>query len=75
MEGRKEGRRGIGLAIVRGVVEAHGGVLTIASAPGEGTTVEIVLPLLFKGRDGEGPPEPTGGGPADDEDDWEAPEW
>ena len=36
---------GLGLAIVRGVVERHGGQIAIASAPGRGTTVEVSLPL------------------------------
>ena len=36
---------GLGLAIVRRVVEAHRGRLALRSAPGEGTTVTVVLPL------------------------------
>lgn len=35
---------GLGMAIVHGVVEAHGGRLTVDSAPGRGTRVEVVLP-------------------------------
>ena len=41
----KERGMGLGLAIVRGVVERHGGQIAIASAPGRGTTVEVSLPL------------------------------
>lgn len=35
---------GIGLAIVKRIIEAHGGVITVRSAPGEGTTFELDLP-------------------------------
>jgi signal transduction histidine kinase len=36
---------GLGLAVAREVVEAHEGVLTVASAPGKGATFTIALPL------------------------------
>ena len=36
---------GLGLFIVRAVVEAHGGTLRIASAIGEGTAVTVSLPI------------------------------
>jgi PAS domain S-box-containing protein len=35
---------GLGLAIARGIVEAHGGRLTLSSRPGEGTTFVFDLP-------------------------------
>lgn len=35
---------GLGLAIVRTIVEAHDGVLSVKSAPDEGTTVTLELP-------------------------------
>ncbi len=35
---------GLGLSIVSRIVEAHGGRVAIHSAPGEGTTVSLVLP-------------------------------
>jgi signal transduction histidine kinase len=38
------GGTGLGLPITKGLVEAHGGTLSIRSRPGVGTTVRIVLP-------------------------------
>jgi signal transduction histidine kinase len=40
---RKSGGYGLGLSIVKEIVEAHGGEITIISQRGKGTTVEIVL--------------------------------
>ncbi|HVX66034.1 MAG TPA: ATP-binding protein, partial [Bryobacteraceae bacterium] len=36
---------GLGLAVVYGIVEAHGGDVTIATRAGEGTTMNVILPL------------------------------
>ena len=35
---------GLGLPIVKGLAEAHGGRVALASAPGKGTKVTITLP-------------------------------
>jgi signal transduction histidine kinase len=45
---RGEGGAGLGLAIARHIVEAHGGEITIESAPGRGTTVTVDLRLLHR---------------------------
>ena len=42
---RKSGGNGLGLAIVSALVAAHGGTATVESAPGQGATFRITLPL------------------------------
>lgn len=37
---------GLGLSLVRALAELHGGAMSVQSAPGEGTTVSITLPVL-----------------------------
>jgi PAS domain S-box-containing protein len=43
-EGAREGA-GLGLPIARGIVEAHGGHIDVASAPGQGSTFSFTLPV------------------------------
>jgi signal transduction histidine kinase len=42
---RNYGGTGLGLPITKGLVEAHGGRLTIDSEPGLGTVVSVILPI------------------------------
>jgi len=51
--------RGLGLAVVRGIVSAHGGAICIESAPGEGTVFRLLFPVLQASRVvGDGTEEP-----------------
>jgi two-component system, OmpR family, heavy metal sensor histidine kinase CusS len=43
---RDEGGAGLGLSIGRWIAEAHGGSIHVSSAPGEGTTFEVRIPLV-----------------------------
>jgi len=56
---RKSGGTGLGLAIVAALVAAHGGSVALKTAPGEGATFRVTLPLA---------PEAQRDEPADDED-------
>jgi two-component system, OmpR family, sensor kinase len=55
---RATGGSGLGLAIVRALVAAHGGVASVRTAPDQGATFRVTLPLAPEAH----------GGPADDDD-------
>src|SRR5262249_29826764 len=57
---RATGGSGLGLAIVNALVSPHGGVASVRTAPGQGATFRIALPLA---------PEARGGAAADDDPD------
>lgn len=43
--GSKRGGTGLGLYIVKGIVEAHGGTITVGRAPGSGAQFRFILPV------------------------------
>ena len=49
---------GLGLSIVKAIVDAHGGEVRVSSAVGAGTTFEILLPLSPAAPERPEPPSP-----------------
>ncbi|MGH7916666.1 MAG: ATP-binding protein, partial [Candidatus Binataceae bacterium] len=49
VNGAEAGSAGLGLAIAKEIVEAHGGRIFVDSAPGEGTCFTVELPLTPEG--------------------------
>lgn len=39
---------GLGLAVVHGIIKAHGGEITVCSDPGKGSTFNVFIPLMEK---------------------------
>lgn len=47
---QQEGESGLGLAIAKAIVVAHGGSISATSVPGRGTHITIALPLAANGQ-------------------------
>ena len=41
---------GLGLPVVHGIIESHGGAISVSSAPGKGSTFDIYLPKVENGE-------------------------
>ena len=54
----KSGGHGIGLPVVKRIVDAHGGRIDVSSKPGEGTCFRLVFPLATRRARRLPPPAP-----------------
>ena len=54
---RSDGGTGMGLAVVHGIVTAHGGAITLESAPGRGARFDVYLPRCDGAEEPAGPVE------------------
>jgi two-component system OmpR family sensor kinase len=57
--GRRTGGTGLGLAIVSALIAAHGGTAGVNTAPGQGATFWITLPLAPEAAPTDGPEPPS----------------
>jgi two-component system, NtrC family, sensor kinase len=61
---KEEGKGvGLGLAVVYGIIQSHGGDLEVTSAPGKGTEFCVHLPLTMPVREGGEAATPAGDAP------------
>lgn len=56
---RGSGGTGLGLSVVHGILDSHGGGIEVESEEGTGTTMRVFLPALRLGPPPESPPEPA----------------
>jgi len=66
-KGLTQAGTGLGLYIVKGIVEAHGGTVSLQSAPQQGTTITFTLPIDSPGiqpQEQSQPPQPVAVQPA-----------
>ncbi|QZT36755.1 response regulator [Halosquirtibacter xylanolyticus] len=54
VEGEDTGGTGIGLSLVKGLIEAHGGQISVESNPGEGSCFQVVFPKKLDACNGDG---------------------